>query len=200
MLVVKFETAHFDQFVWNHMSRRPRRFASLSSHEPVHHGGKARGAPRRRPWRRIGRRSTACFAHVLRPARRAGPSAAGAVRGDVMRGALARVPCAAPGTLCRGSNAARQPRQRRMSLQCSGAAAAPAITVQCRGALGKGGPGRGPGPGGGWAEAVGATRRAACVWPRAQRRKVLIGPTTWLGPQTARRGAAGARARARPGG
>ena len=118
--------------------------ASSGPSEPVSTPLPVRGA-RRRPWRRIGRRSTACFAHVLRPARRAGPSAAGAVRGDVMRGALARVPCAAPGTLCRGSNAARQPRQRRMSLQCSGAAAAPAITVQCRGALGKGGAGRGPG-------------------------------------------------------
>jgi len=58
---------------------------------------------------------------------------------------------------------------------------------------GRGGRGGARGRGAG---AVGATRRAACVWPRAQRRKVLIGPTTWLGPQTARRGAAGARARA----
>ena len=138
------------------------------------------------------RASPTCFAQhaVLGPALLAlcvGMSCAGRSRAfHVLR----------PAPLCRGSNAARQPRQRRMSLQCSGAAAAPAITVQCRGALGKGGPGRGPGPGGGWAEAVGATRRAACVWPRAQRRKVLIGPTTWLGPQTARRGAAGARARA----
>ena len=72
--------------------------ASSGPSEPVSTPLPVRGA-RRRPWRRIGRRSTACFAHVLRPARRAGPSAAGAVRGDVMRGALARVPCAAPGTL-----------------------------------------------------------------------------------------------------
>jgi hypothetical protein len=140
------------------------------------------------------RASPTCFAQhaVLGPALLAlcvGMSCAGRSRAfHVLR----------PAPLCRGSNAARQPRQRRMSLQCSGAAAAPAITVQCRGALGKGGAGRGPGPGGGGGGRDEACRLclAACTEKKSlDWANHLAGP-----PDGAARRSRRARARARPGG